>query len=738
MQISISAQTARVKAQNRVERWGAIGEKHHDAFNRMFTEVSKDVHKSASAARALSRAILKLKGFCNISEVRGIINQVNSRHARFRIAIPKNNGDILGFYLIYGEINSRTKAVKIDTTNPVEISRHALQRLIERIEDQSDGSLIDEIFSCMNMVIPWHIAGTASLAKCWPLLSTSGVFIAVPKENSKTTILVTWCKTTQLSKKWGEPQDNLRSLSLRSPSMLEEPGFIEEFIRSFPWMMEDHAPGEDRNYSTWLEKNYDGSIAEITTTEHNEHPTTEEIEIHNDGSLKKLSIEFYPGLNYRDYPPAFKQYAKFNGLVVQLKNDNNVIVGLRNGWIGRLPAASIQRGEQLITNFRMPEIGEEIEVTIQNISYIKKERAYLITLNLPIVAATNWEKIKSMYPKHSKHRARLEKYTQLEYIAVLASGVRGIIPRFQIDWYIQEYNLLEKSFTDITLETIITGYISESQSLKLALPDFEDAVMWRPINYMPKLNEQVEGKCFSRYQKYCIIELPFGKFGILHINNYWGNDLPLEGTRVKIVVISSDDNETHLAGIPPFASDNIFYALRINNDRWIKLCDQFNIGDTIEVQVLFWRAESQEYVVATAEGLIGTIPKKEVDWYYSSIIASRTQLRTGEKINVKIIKIIFIGKKVIFSRKALLDHPLDNCYSEIDMVNPIGGTITQVMNYGCFIYLHLYKLEGLLHKSEMMQDIDYKKGDKLLVKLDSIDLDRRRISLKIPDGHGGK
>jgi len=413
--VSASAHSARILSFKQLEAWSAAGAMHRKELKRIVQEITRSLYRSTSPAKTLSSALKKLEGLFSQREVRGEVLLHNSRHINFRLAFPTNTADKLIFCLLYGEINARTGAVRFDLTTPIQMSRHAVQRLFERLEESSEELVLDEIYSCIGQAIHWHKGATEIEAKCWPLLSKNGFFIGTTKPGSLTTNVVTWIRGKHMGKKWGLPLSNLVRLKEEKPKRLEDFDFAKEFIRSFPWMLFEHVPGEDLISFAWEQQD-----EEEIEEKNNLIPSSElseNAETYSSTSERKISASFIAGLNYKAMSPPFKTHTLHNGVVVQQRDDGHLIVGLRNGWVGQIPCRSIDRGFKLILNYSSPKIGDEISVYVHKITHFPDEGAYSLSLNPKDVSDANWALIEKEYPVGSicTTSARLRQIGVLDY-----------------------------------------------------------------------------------------------------------------------------------------------------------------------------------------------------------------------------------------------------------------------------------------------------------------------------------
>ena len=107
----------------------------------------------------------------------------------------------------------------------------------------------------------------------------------------------------------------------------------------------------------------------------------------------------------------------------------------------------------------------------------------------------------------------------------------------------------------------------------------------------------------------------------------------------------------------------------------------------------------------------------------------------GQKIKVKITKIEKETKRVSASVKALTADPYDNIEKNYKVGEVYEGTVTKIMDYGCFVKIE-EGIEGLIHSSELDWTNKNIKPNKILsvsqkikFKIVNIDKDTKRISL---------
>ena len=107
----------------------------------------------------------------------------------------------------------------------------------------------------------------------------------------------------------------------------------------------------------------------------------------------------------------------------------------------------------------------------------------------------------------------------------------------------------------------------------------------------------------------------------------------------------------------------------------------------------------------------------------------------GQKLKVKIIKIDEKTNRVSASVKALTEDPYENIEKKYKVGEIYEGTVTKIMDYGCFIKIE-DGIEGLIHNSELdwtSRNIKPSKvlsvSQKIKFKIINIDKETKRISL---------
>jgi len=122
----------------------------------------------------------------------------------------------------------------------------------------------------------------------------------------------------------------------------------------------------------------------------------------------------------------------------------------------------------------------------------------------------------------------------------------------------------------------------------------------------------------------------------------------------------------------------------------------------------------------------GLVHISEISW--EKVDHPKNYHRVGDRIKVKVLGVDEKTNKLNLSIKQLSDDP----WKEIDKGYPVGttltGTVSRVEPFGVFVNVE-DGVDGLIHASKLSPDVVYEKGVEVTVTVESVDPDRRRMSL---------
>ena len=136
-------------------------------------------------------------------------------------------------------------------------------------------------------------------------------------------------------------------------------------------------------------------------------------------------------------------------------------------------------------------------------------------------------------------------------------------------------------------------------------------------------------------------------------------------------------------------------------------------------------------MVVTNSGIVGMLPSTELNWLSQSREELKQLLKPGDIFKAMILKISKEKNRVVFSKKALDKNPIDDELTKIHLNDLFLGTVVNVMDYGCFIQLEPSGIQALLHRTKIPEGKTFSKGDFCNFYIDSVDLEKKRIGLKL-------
>ena len=133
-------------------------------------------------------------------------------------------------------------------------------------------------------------------------------------------------------------------------------------------------------------------------------------------------------------------------------------------------------------------------------------------------------------------------------------------------------------------------------------------------------------------------------------------------------------------------------------------------------------------------GVQALLPISEIS--RSRIEDINKSLSVGQEIEASIIQLDWPKERITLSMKALLSDPWDNAHIKYKRGSKHVGKVVRITNFGAFVSLEP-GLDGLIHVSEIKGDArdnnpgaSLKSGQSLTVLINSIDIEKKRISLK--------
>lgn len=189
------------------------------------------------------------------------------------------------------------------------------------------------------------------------------------------------------------------------------------------------------------------------------------------------------------------------------------------------------------------------------------------------------------------------------------------------------------------------------------------------------------------------------------------------GDEVDVYIIKLDDGEGNVS----------LSTRRVEGMKnWKKLTDKFEKQETVEVKVI---GANKGGLTCQVYGINGFIPASHIATYF----VKNFKKFVGEVWEVEILSVDERKRRLVLSRKNVIQEKLDDQWSNLEEGQVVKGKVARLTDFGAFV--EIGDLDGLLHVS----DISWNRvtnpadvlniGDEIEVKILKLNKERDRISL---------
>jgi small subunit ribosomal protein S1 len=226
-----------------------------------------------------------------------------------------------------------------------------------------------------------------------------------------------------------------------------------------------------------------------------------------------------------------------------------------------------------------------------------------------------------------------------------------------------------------------------------------------------------------------VVIAPFGFFGFIPGSQigskYDGDPDKMIGKKIKTKVLEVDQAKNRLVFSERLVSEPDKVGEEVGAIENLKLDDIFE-AEVVRVEPfgIFVRVNcDNEGKVLNLEGLVHI---SEVSW--EKVDELSTMFKVKDKLKIKLIN--KDDGRLQFSIKRLTDDPWDKIEERYPKDKETEGEVVRLANFGALVKLET-GVEGLIHVSKLTGGTNLKEGDKVQVYIESIDVQKRKISLGI-------
>lgn len=124
----------------------------------------------------------------------------------------------------------------------------------------------------------------------------------------------------------------------------------------------------------------------------------------------------------------------------------------------------------------------------------------------------------------------------------------------------------------------------------------------------------------------------------------------------------------------------------------------------------------------------GLIHISEISW--EKVDHPKNYHQVGDRVLVKVLGVDEKSGKLNLSIKRLKQDPWKKVAKDYPAGTTFSGKISRIEPFGAFVDV-MPGVDGLIHSSKLGPDVQLKKGDEVTVNVDSIDPEKRRMSLSM-------
>jgi ribosomal protein S1 len=226
-----------------------------------------------------------------------------------------------------------------------------------------------------------------------------------------------------------------------------------------------------------------------------------------------------------------------------------------------------------------------------------------------------------------------------------------------------------------------------------------------------------------------VVVAPFGFFGFIPGSQigskYDGDPEKMMGKKIKAKVLEVDQAKNRLV----FSERLVSEPDKVGEE--VGAIENLEVGSIFEAEIM--RVEPFGVFVrvlcdnkGTPLNLEGLVHISEISWEKVNELSS--MFRVKDKVKIKLIN--KDDGRLQFSIKRLSDDPWMSIEDKYPKDKELEGNVVRLANFGALVKLET-GVEGLIHISKLTSGVSVKEGDKVQIYIESIDVQKRKISLGI-------
>ena len=273
------------------------------------------------------------------------------------------------------------------------------------------------------------------------------------------------------------------------------------------------------------------------------------------------------------------------------------------------------------------------------------------------------------------------------------------------------------------VEVKVLKYDKDSERVSLGVKQISDDP-WIHATEKYAAGKTVKGVVVSLEDYGAFVELEKGVEGLIHISEMsWTRRIKHPGKMVAI----GDEVEVKILEIDVENRRISLGMKQIEPNPWELLKDKYPVNSTVKGTIR--NITDFGLFVGVEEGIDGLVRTSDITWDRKLKHPSE-YYKKGDEIEAIVLNIDSEKQRFSLGIKQLTEDPWKVFKDQHNVGDKIEVEVVKVAEFGVFVKV-FDTIEGLVHKTELEENKEYKPGDKLEVIIKSISDTDRKVSLSI-------
>lgn len=310
-------------------------------------------------------------------------------------------------------------------------------------------------------------------------------------------------------------------------------------------------------------------------------------------------------------------------------------------------------------------------------------------------------------------------------LAVAIGSLRGFIHISEVSWKRLE-KLADEFKIGETIKAVVVSLDEAKKNIKLSIKKLEKDP-WSSLEEEYKVGDEVDGVVTKVLQYGAFVEIKPGVEGLVHISDFSWTKKKLnisefvkegEKIKVKIVELNSADRKLKL-GLKQLVANP-----------WENAETIFAVGEVLKGKVV--EVKPFGIFVEIESGVDAFVHVSDFTWQGEEAV----KFEIGNEVELKVIELDLVEKKIKGSLKALRKSPWDKAMEEYKEGLTVERKIKTVADFGLFVELNK-GVDGFIPtqfaSKDFIKDIrdKFKEGDIVKAQIVEINKETQKIKLSI-------